>query len=122
MSARSKAETGSGIRRSLAKKLLSLRVKHAKIFADMDSIKATLIDLVTKDGKGSTREVFPELGTVTVAPAKDRECRGNIPEVNIENFNALPESRRAKLVDDGVISVVEDWSRPFRGSVAVKTF
>jgi hypothetical protein len=64
---RAKAKTGDGTRKALARRLLNYRIKYAKVFAEMDSLKAGLIDLVTKDGDGSQREVFPELGQVTVA-------------------------------------------------------
>jgi hypothetical protein len=119
---RSKASTGDGVRKSLAKKLLKLRVKHAKIFADMDSLKATLIDLVTEDGDGTAREVFLGLGTVTIAPCKAKEFRGELPEVDPTAFGALSDARRQKLLDEGLIRLVPNWSRDFRGSVTLKTF
>jgi hypothetical protein len=53
-------------RRSLCEQLLALRLKHADVYAQMDSLKAELIELATEAGDGF-REIFVDQGQVTVA-------------------------------------------------------
>jgi hypothetical protein len=96
MGKRPKAKTGDGTRKALARRLLNCRIKHAKVFTEMDSIKASLIDIVSKDGEGTAREVFPGLGQITIAPAKVKEFRGELPEVDPTAFAALSDARRQK--------------------------
>jgi hypothetical protein len=122
MGKRPKAKTGDGTRKALARRLLNYRIKHAKVFREMDSIKASLIDIVSKDGDGTAREMFPGLGQITIAPAKAKEFRGELPEVDSMAFAALSDARRQKLLDEGLIRVVPKWSKEFRGSVTIKAF
>jgi hypothetical protein len=121
MAKRQKAKTGDGTRKALARRLLDLRVRNAKIYDEEKSLKAALIAHAAKEGEGF-REFFDKEGTITVSPPKDRECRGNLPEVDVSVFNDLSESRRDKLVVDGVIKIVENWSRQQYGRVEIKTF
>jgi hypothetical protein len=119
---RAKAKTGDGTRKALARRLLNYRIKYTNVFAEIDSIKASLVEIVTKDGEGTAREVFAQLGQVTIAPAKEKEFCGELAEVDPTAFAALSEARRQKLVAEGLIRLVPNWSRAFRGSVTVKTF
>jgi hypothetical protein len=108
-------------RRAVCEQLLSLRLKHAKIFGEMDSLKAELI-LIAGDAKDGFREVFAGKGRITVAAPKAKEFKGDIPEVNPVAFYALSDAKRQKLIDDGLITLVRTWTREFHGRVDVKTF
>jgi|ERR1700683_4634673 len=120
MGKRPKAKTGDGTRKALARKLVRLRITHARIFRDEAHLKATLIARAAADGEGF-REVFDE-GQVSVSPPKPKECRGNLPVVDVEAFNTLPDAQRDKLVDGGLIRVEETWTKAFHGRCQVKTF
>jgi hypothetical protein len=113
------AETNT-VRRKLARTLLEKRLRNAKLFADIDGLKAALIANAAKGGNGF-REVF-EKGQITVACPKAKECKGDLPEVDPAAFAALPASRREKLIEDGIVKLVPSWSREFYGRVDIKLF
>jgi hypothetical protein len=108
-------------RRALCERLLALRLKHADVFAEIESLKAELIVAAGELGEGF-REVFVDRGQVTVAGPKAKEFKGHVPEVDPKIFDALTESRRGKLIDEGIIKVVPTWTRDFHGRVDVKPF
>ena len=82
-------------RRALCEQLLALRLKHADVFAEMDSLKASLIVLAGETGEGF-REVFVEKGQVTVAAAKPKEFKGNVAEVDPKVFDTLTPAKRGE--------------------------
>jgi len=106
-------------RKALCERLLALRLKHAKVFSEIDGLKA---ELIVAAGAEGFREVFPGKGQVTVSAAKAKEFKGDLPEIDAIAFHALTDSKRQKLVEDGVIKIVPTWSRDFHGRVDVKTF
>jgi len=108
------------VRRKLAKKLVDLHIRFAKQFAELDGLKASLIANAKNAGDGY-RESF-EKGQVTVAAPKDKVCRGTIAVLDQAAFKALSDGRRQKLIDDGLISMQEDWAGAFYGRVTVKLF
>jgi hypothetical protein len=108
-------------KRSLCEKLLALRLKHADVFGQIDSLKAELIQVATGANEGF-REVFAGKGQVTVAAPKAKEFKGDLPEVDPAAFHALSDAKRQKLIDDGIIKLVPNWTRDFHGRVDVKTF
>lgn len=115
------ADRANAVRRSLAKKLVELRLRHRKVFDDMDGLKASLIANAQKAGDGF-RELFEGKGQISVACPKAKEFRGDLPEVDPVAFHALPDAKRQKLIDDGVIKLVPNWSRDFHGRVEIKLF
>ncbi len=108
-------------RRKLCEQLLALRIKHAEVFGEIDSIKASLILVAHELGEGF-REVVAGQGQVTVAAPKAKEFKGDLPEVDPGAFHALSDAKRQKLIDGGVIKLVPHWTRDFHGRVDVKTF
>jgi hypothetical protein len=106
-------------RRALCEDLLALRIKHAAVFAQMDGLKASLIVAAGAEGY---REVFAGKGQVTVAAAKGKEFKGDLPEVEPAAFHALSDAKRQKLIDDGIVKLVPVWTRDFHGRVDMKTF
>jgi hypothetical protein len=109
------------VRRRLAKKLVDLHLRFAKQFAEIDGIKSSLIANAENAG-GGFREVFEKKGQVTVAAPKAKECRGTIAVLDQAAFKALPDSRREKLIADGLVTEQEDWSGAFYGRATVKLF
>lgn len=108
-------------RRELCEELLGLRLKHADVFARMDELKAELIGEARIAGDGF-REVIAGKGQVTVAAPHGKEFKGHVPEVNPKIFDALSETKRKKLIDAGIVTIVPHWTRDFHGRVDVKTF
>ena len=108
-------------RRALCEELVALRLKHAAVFAEIDSLKAELIVVAGAAGEGF-REVFVGKGQVTVSAPKARELKGHLAEVDEKTFDNLTPARRQKLIDSGVIKIVPHWTRDFHGRVDVKTF
>jgi hypothetical protein len=102
-------------RRSLCEELLALRRKHADVYAQVDSLKAELIELATEAGDGF-REIFANQGQVTVAGAKDKEFRGHVSEVDPKIFDALSEVKRQKLIDADIIKIVLTTAALFMGA------
>jgi hypothetical protein len=121
MSQAAAAKRKKADRRDLCERLLALRLKHADIFAEIESLKAELIIAAGELGEGF-REVFVGRGQVTVAPPKPKEFKGHIPEIDPKIFDALTDARRRKLVDEGIVKVVPSWTRDFHGRVDVKPF
>jgi hypothetical protein len=116
-----KPKPQDSVRRGIARTLLSLRLRHAKLFDEIDGLKASLILNAKKAGEGF-REVFDKKGIITVAAPKDKEFKGEVPEVDPDAFGALPEAKRQKLIAEGIVKIVPHWSRDFHGRVDVKTF
>ena len=109
------------VRRKLARTLIDLRLRHKRLFDEIDGLKTSLVLNAENAGDGF-REVFDKKGIITVAAPKDAVCRGNLPAIDVAAFNALSEARRQKLIEDGIVKIAEDWSRKFYGRVDVKLF
>ena len=108
-------------RRALCGQLLALRIRYAEALGEMDSLKASLIELATEAGDGF-REVFPNEGRVTVAGCKPPEFKAHKPEVDPKIFDALSEVKRQKLIDAGIIKITPVYSRHYYGRVDLKVF
>lgn len=108
-------------RRELCEQLLTLRLKHADIFSEIERLKASVVELATEEGD-NFREVFTDQGVVSVSGARPKEFRGHVSEVDPKIFDALSETKRQKLIDDGIVKVVPHWSRDFHGRVDIKIF
>jgi hypothetical protein len=108
-------------RQDLARELLELLRDNKAVFARADGLKAALIVHATDAGE-SFREVVLDLGSVSVSGAKEPECKGDLPELKVERFLALTKAKRTRLIDDGLIAMVENWSKRSSGRVTVKVF
>lgn len=108
-------------RRELAKELVELNRKHAEAFARIDDIKSALRKIATDAGE-NFKEEFAGKGAVKVSAGHDAVFKGIQPEINVELFLALPDARRKKLEDDGIIAMTPTYGRPYYGSVSVDLF
>jgi hypothetical protein len=108
-------------RRVLAEELVRLRADHAAVYAREKELKAALTKAAGEAGE-NFQERFEGLGVVKVSAPKEARCKGTAPEVVVEAFLALPEKRRDKLVEDGIIKIAEQWTNPYYGSVTVDLF
>jgi hypothetical protein len=120
--AKAKKPTAAELHRlKLATELVDIHVEHAKDFAREDELKSELKKIATDDGE-NFQEVIAGKGKVKVAGRKDGRFTGTVPEVDAEKFLALSEAKRKKLLDDGIITMVDKYSGTYYGAVSVDLF
>jgi hypothetical protein len=107
--------------RELAEELVGIHVANRATFGRIDELKELLKAAATAAG-ASIREVIPGQGKVAASGRKESEFRGDLPELDPAAWNALSESRRDKLIADGVVKIVPTWSKTYYGSVTVDLF
>jgi hypothetical protein len=105
-------------RLELCRELLEIERDNAATFTRMDEIK-TLLKLDAA-GNGKFRETFANLGYVSVSPARPEEVTGSAPVLQVAAWNALKEARRDKLIDDGVVRIMDVVKGAYHGRVDVK--
>jgi len=108
-------------RRALAEELLGLHRKHGDVFARMEDLKRALRESATAAGE-NFKEEFAGEGVVKVAGRKDGKFKGIVPTIDQRAFIALSEAKRNKLIESGVITMVNEFTQPFYGSVTVEVF
>lgn len=106
-------------RRALCDELLKLDRKISDDVARMEAIKVELKAIATT-GKASFKEEFAGRGSVAVSPAKGAEYKGKVPQVVAEKWLALKEAARNKLLEGGVVALIDQWGKATNGSVTVK--
>lgn len=104
--------------RELAEELVKLRAQHLHVFDREAELKSALKSGATANFK----EVFAGVGEVAVSAAKTKEFKGQVPELIPSAYLELAEGKRKKLVDDGLVQVVEEYTGAYYGSVTVKLF
>src|SRR5579872_4203687 len=82
-------------RQALCRELLTIQSTNPDIFRRIEAIKTSLKKFADYDG--SFREVFVDLGHVSVTPAKPAETLGEGPVVRVDAWNGLTDARREKL-------------------------
>jgi hypothetical protein len=105
-------------RQALCRELLEIRRDNLLTFTRIDAINARLKTIAGTDGK--FREAFDDLGHVSVSPATPEQIAGSKPELQVEAWQGLPESRRAKLLEQGLVKVMNIIKRATYGQVRVK--
>ena len=105
----------------LCEELLTLRKKHAAVFARETLIESTLKEAATKRG-GGFMVLVPDLGSVMVAGKKEKEFQGEAPEADVETWATLSAADRKSLIKKGIVKIVQLWSGAFYGRVTVKVF
>lgn len=110
--------------RSLAEKLVRAEAELARKAGDLvsliEEVKAEMRKTCPEGGKYKWE--FPGQGEVSLAGKREAEFKGLMPEVVAETFLGLTESRRQKLIDDGVVKMSTQYGSPFHGRVTVKLF
>jgi hypothetical protein len=105
-------------RQALCRELLEIRRDNLAVFTRIDAINSRLKNIAGTDGK--FREAFDDLGHVSVSPATPEAVTGEKPELQIETWQELTESRRAKLLEQGLVKVISIIKRATYGQVRVK--
>jgi hypothetical protein len=105
-------------RQALCRELLEIRRDNLSIFSKIDAINTRLKSLAFTEGK--FREAFDDLGHVSVSPATPEQVSGEKPELQVEAWQGLPESRRSRLLEQGLVKVMNIIKRATYGQVRVK--
>ncbi|MGY3393416.1 hypothetical protein ACVWW6_006007 [Bradyrhizobium sp. USDA 3311] len=105
-------------RQALCRELLEIRRDNLTIFTRIEAINTRLKKLAGDEGK--FREAFDELGHVSVSPPTPEQVTGEAPVLQIEVWQALRDSRRDKLLEEGLVEVKSIIKRATYGQVRVK--
>lgn len=104
--------------RQLAEELAKLFKDHDAVFARADELKSALKDGATENFK----EVFAGIGEVSVSAPKKGKFKGTVPTLTVDTFLAFTEAKRKKLVDDNLVTMVDEYGGDYYGAVKVKVF
>lgn len=108
-------------RRALAEQLVDLQVQHRSTFAQMDGLKSDLKKIAT-DAGANFKEEFSGRGQVAVSAAHGKTFKGTVPTLSVEAWFNLPKSRQQKLLDGGLVKLVDEYTGGYYGGVTVKLF
>lgn len=108
-------------RRALAEELVGIERKHSIAFARVDAIKAELRKIATDAGE-NFQELFAGRGVVKVSGGHDGKFKGTFPTVQEKAYLELPEAKRKKLSDDGIVLMVPTYGKRYYGSVSVELY
>lgn len=105
-------------RADICRELLDIERTHEAAFTRIAAIKTELKLIAASEGK--FRETFAGLGYVSVSPAAPEQKVGESTELVVTAWDALPESRRAKLLEQGLVHRVDIIKGAYHGRVDVK--
>lgn len=105
-------------RSELCRELLDIALKHRAAFERMDAIKTELKAIAGAEGK--FRETFVGLGYVSVSPSTPEQVTGEAPELVVASWQALAQSRRDKLIEQGLVEIKPTIKGAYHGRVDVK--
>jgi hypothetical protein len=106
-------------RQALCRELLEIRRDNIAIFTRIEAIN-TKLKAIAADDDDTFRETFVDLGYVSVTPAKPARPLGEAPVLQVETWNDLGDSRRAKLIEQGLVAIEPIVKRASYGQVRVK--
>jgi len=118
MGAAAKKTAKAPTRADLCRELLEIERDNPHIFRRIEEIKVSL--KLQADQDGSFRETFEGLGYVSVSPSRPAETIGEAPEAVIDEWNALTQAKRDKLLDSGVIRMAPIVKGASYGQVRTK--
>jgi hypothetical protein len=119
--AKPKVDAVTSERRTLADELATLERDHEQAFARAGELRAALRKIATEGG-ASFQELIEGVGLVKVSPGHAGKFKGTFPTVHVKPYLALPEAKRKKLADDGIITMEPLYGGPYAGSTTVELF
>jgi hypothetical protein len=105
-------------RNKLGKELLNLVKANEPALKRMDEIKSEL----KTDASENFKLTIAKLGEVMVSAPKDETFKGTVPTVNPEKFLALSEAKRNQVIKSGLITMEDEYTGAYYGSVRTKLF
>lgn len=106
-------------RQEIAERLVRREAEVAELLRLIAEDKDELRALSIKAGEGFALEV-KGLGSVEVRAGRAKELTGTSPELVVSAYLALTEGRRKKLVEDGLVKIVEVWKSAAKPTVTVR--
>jgi len=106
-------------RRDIADRLLTLHVKHAALFAEIDDLKEKLRKAAEAAGAGFTEE-FGEGQKIAVTKASESKYKGTMPTLDPAGYLKLDEKERQGLIRSKVVVLKDLYTEARRPSVTVK--
>lgn len=106
-------------RRRDALRLLELEIEYEPVAAEIADIKERLKAAAERSGGGFI-EHFNEGRYVKVSSGSESKLKGLMPELDAAACMALPAGKLKKLIDDGIIAMVKQFTKASRPSVTVK--
>ncbi len=107
------------LRDELAERLLRREAKIAEDLRLIDEDKDALRKLSEDAGEGFKVEIAG-LGTVEVKAGRAAEITGTSPQLIVGGFLGLTPARQRKLVEDGLVEIVDVVKRAAKPSVTVR--
>lgn len=106
-------------RKQLATTLLAATAKISDDVQKIEDCKEAL-RADSKESEESFTVEVEGLGVVEVKAGSEAKLKGVLPVLDAAAFLALPESRRAKLIDSKLVSMTEQWTSARKPSVTVR--
>jgi hypothetical protein len=106
-------------RRLIAERLLRLEKKVADDLLKIDEEKDALRAL-SEEAKAGFNIEIAGLGTVEVKAGRAAEVTGTSPQLVVAAFLNLTEGRKKKLVEDGLVEIVDVVKKGAKPSVTVR--
>jgi len=106
-------------RTAIVERLLDLEIQIAPAVAKISELKEDLRFISDDIGQGFTEEIAGK-GAVEVKAARQREFRGTMPKLNADVWLKLSAGRQDTLVDQGLVTLEQQWSPAARPAVTVR--
>ena len=103
---------------NVADTIIDLQVEITPILEQIEDLKDVLRDATTKADKAL--RFSSAKGMVETKRGSVAELKGEEPVLNSTVFATLPEETKTMLVDIGVVSLKEVWSKNSKPAITVK--
>lgn len=106
-------------RTTIAERLLDLEISIAPAVAKISELKEDLRFLSDQAGQGFREEIAGK-GVVEVKAGRQREFKGTLPLLNHDGWLKLSPGRQDTLVEQGIVTLEQQWSPAARPSITVR--
>lgn len=107
--------------RAIATELLKLEKKIAGDLLKIDGYKDALREIAKETGEAFIEDLTEQgLGTVEVKAGREEKFKGRVPQLQAETFLDLTEGKQKKLVEDGLVAWVNEYTKGAKPSVTVR--
>ena len=107
-------------RRELAQELIDI-ARQPTIAEALDRMEAIKSELKHRsESEGKFREDFAGIGYVSVSPPAPERTVGEEPKINVDAWQAARQSKRDKLLEEGLVEIVPIVKGAYYGRCEVK--
>jgi hypothetical protein len=96
-----------------------------KIFQPHEPRYDEICALLKQDAKEAEQKlkvIVAGLGEMSISPPKGRHCEGTEPKLVIDVFLNSPKRERERLIEKGLVVIVEQWKDAYGGRVTPKLY